>query len=693
MSTDHLATVSKDMAKYRMTISLNVLNHLGLYLYSNTPAVLAEVIANAWDADASSVTVHFDLDAKSITITDDGHGMDQSDINDKYLYVGFEKREGGRALTHGGRRPMGRKGIGKLSLFSIANEFAVFSRKNGCEEQALLMDASALKNAIQQDDPSSPGVYAPTPIPFDAQMGGHGTSIRIQQLKKVRLTQATVAALRKRIARRFAICGGMENFRIVINGDEVTVADRDYFHKARFLFQYGSHDYAQHCANLDTDEQAGTKLAFSRGHRFDSQGRRHDAGEYEVNGWIGIARHSNDLDSQGRDDNLNKITVLVRHKVALEDILQEFRLGGMITKYIYGEIHADFLDEDDKDDIATSSRQSVSVDDPRYIALRSFIEAELKHIWNQTNRLKDKKGLEQALSSNPHVRKWYEGLRPKSLQEPAKKIFATIDKAGVDEAHKQALYADGILAFETLKMNHALEALDKVDANNLNEFLAFLADVDSIEAARYFEIVQERLDVIGKFHKNVDEDVLERVLQKYVFDHLWLFDPAWERATGHQHMEERLQAVVEGVRTSDAVRLDIRYRRISGAHVIIELKRASRRLSKTEIEAQVRRYIDAVRGEIAKNPKEARFPIEAVCLVGKLPRGWQDAEERRRDEDSLSIYDIKVMTFNELIDNSFAAYSQFIKASEGLDRLRVLIDNVRSFKAEGESATAVDLLS
>lgn len=38
---------------YRMTISRNVLNHLGLNLYSNTPAVLAEVIANAWDADAT----------------------------------------------------------------------------------------------------------------------------------------------------------------------------------------------------------------------------------------------------------------------------------------------------------------------------------------------------------------------------------------------------------------------------------------------------------------------------------------------------------------------------------------------------------------------------------------------------------------------------------------------------------------
>ena len=58
--TDVAAADADKAAKYRMTISLNVLNHLGLYLYSNTPAVLAEVIANAWDADAKTVRVDFD---------------------------------------------------------------------------------------------------------------------------------------------------------------------------------------------------------------------------------------------------------------------------------------------------------------------------------------------------------------------------------------------------------------------------------------------------------------------------------------------------------------------------------------------------------------------------------------------------------------------------------------------------------
>lgn len=76
--------------KFQMSINLQVLNHLGLNLYSNTSAVLSEVVANAWDADAKEV--HISIDSDSITIIDNGTGMDLSDINNKYLTVGYQKR-------------------------------------------------------------------------------------------------------------------------------------------------------------------------------------------------------------------------------------------------------------------------------------------------------------------------------------------------------------------------------------------------------------------------------------------------------------------------------------------------------------------------------------------------------------------------------------------------------------------------
>ena len=43
--------------RYEMTIDLNVLNHLGINLYSSTPPVLSEVVANSYDADATRVDI------------------------------------------------------------------------------------------------------------------------------------------------------------------------------------------------------------------------------------------------------------------------------------------------------------------------------------------------------------------------------------------------------------------------------------------------------------------------------------------------------------------------------------------------------------------------------------------------------------------------------------------------------------
>ena len=662
---------------YKMTVSLNVLNHLGLNLYSNTPAVLAEVIANAWDADATNVNVDFDIAEMKITVEDDGNGMNFDDVNDKYLRVGYQKRVKEGVITRGGRKPMGRKGIGKLSLFSIANNITVYSKKLNEPGQAFELDAEDIKKQIDSEDPSISMSYEPKAIPFEEKISEKGTIIIISDLKKVRLTEASVRGLKKKIARRFGLIGDLQDFAILINGDKVTLEDRDYFHKARFLFQYGEHDYSEQCTNIDDHENS----IFKRPNEFNSSDKSIENDVFSINGWIGIARHSNDLDdAENKDDNLNKITVVVRNKVALEDILQEIRLGGMITKYIFGEIHANFLDLDapDYDDIATSGRQSLQEGDPRYIALKSFLDSELRYIWRKTNKLKENKGLEEAISSNPHIKEWYDTLKPRSLRETAKKIFAQIDKAGVEETRKNELYANGILAFQALKMNYALDEFENIDFTNLDAFISYLKDIDAIEAGRYHEIVKGRLKIIDKLDENLEIDVIEKVIEKYIFDHLWLLDPAWERATAYADMETRMKKVIEGVQTQKAVISDIRYRRISGGHVIIELKRHSVSVTKTEIEAQIRKYIDAVEAEKRLIDEENKYPISAVCIVGKLPQGWVNEDFRKKDEESLRIYSIRVMTYRELIYNARSAYRKFSEASREMDDFLELIEKIRN---------------
>ena len=99
------------------------------------------------DADAERVEIKVDPNHQWIAITDDGVGMSIADINNKYLRVGYRRRqdtsEGG--LTAKNRPVMGRKGLGKLSLFSIANVIDVQSAKNG-ESHGLRMTVEGYAN-------------------------------------------------------------------------------------------------------------------------------------------------------------------------------------------------------------------------------------------------------------------------------------------------------------------------------------------------------------------------------------------------------------------------------------------------------------------------------------------------------------------------------------------------------------------
>ena len=684
--------MSDKKSKYQMTISLNVLKHLGLNLYSNTPAVLAEVIANAWDADAENVDVNFDTSKNTVDITDDGCGMDLQDVNEKYLYVGYEKRKKTDDIDEVSltkrfeRLPMGRKGIGKLSLFSIANRISVYTHKEGAEAEAFELNAIKLEEAIKQEDPFKPGLYEPDPIsPEDRVPTGHGTCIRITELKKVRLTQTSVNALRRRLARRFSILGDEYSFHVSVNGERISLSERDYFHKARFLYQYGN-DYEPLCRNLDKQKE-GEKLiacAFNRENRFNTNGVVDEAGPYQVKGWIAIAKRSNDLDGGDDDeeDNLNRITVVSRGKVAQEDILQEFRLGGMITKYMFGEIEADFLDEDLQPDIATSSRQRFSEEDERYRALTKFVRSELEVIWKETNKLKERTSVQHALTSNPKLKQWYENLRPARLKSLANKIFTDIDKAGIEESERQQAYSNGVLLFEHLKLNHVTELIKDIDVTEVDEFLQHLREADALEAEHYRQIVTERLNVIEKLQSDVDDDVLEKVLQEYLFDHLFLLDPSWERATESAEMEKRMERIFK----EGKLRADIqytKYRRVAAAHVIVELKRSSALVDKTDLEKQVKGYMHALRTELQQHSSTHRqTPIEGICVVGRLPPGWEDETTRIAEEESLRAVRIRVVTYRELIDNARAAYGSFIAANESHSELNQLIREIGEHQAE-----------
>ena len=96
--------------QYEMTVSLNVLRHLGIGLYSNIVAALSEIVANSWDADAEHVWISIDAVGGEVVIEDDGHGMNVDDVNRKYLTVGYERRKTEARTPKFNRPVMGTEG-------------------------------------------------------------------------------------------------------------------------------------------------------------------------------------------------------------------------------------------------------------------------------------------------------------------------------------------------------------------------------------------------------------------------------------------------------------------------------------------------------------------------------------------------------------------------------------------------------
>ena len=204
---------------FRMTISLDVLKHLGIGLYSNIPAVLSELVANAWDADATNVAIILDKDTPAIEIRDDGDGMSADDINDKFLTVGYQRRVANATTAVRNRKVMGRKGIGKLAAFSIADTVEVHT-SDGTSANAFRMNTDRIKEAARNKD-----TYFPDVIRSRVSRWPSGTLIRLIDLRR-RLT-LTAPHLRRRLARRFSVIGSSHGFSVHIDGEPITIDDRD----------------------------------------------------------------------------------------------------------------------------------------------------------------------------------------------------------------------------------------------------------------------------------------------------------------------------------------------------------------------------------------------------------------------------------------------------------------------------------
>lgn len=668
------------MADLKFRIELNVLNHLGIGLYSSTPAVVTEIISNAWDADANSVSINLDADSDIICVEDDGHGMTEDAVINKFLKVGYSRRTrepNGVMSSSNKRRVMGRKGIGKLAMFSLANKIEVVTKSADSEAVAFRIDVQRLKDLASSSEEILDYPVERISVPEDF-LYKNGTRITLTELNtKINKTEAY---LRPRLVRRFGIFN--DQFKVILNKRPISRSDVEFYKDVQFLWYFDEEmrdSISKLSTNLETfsDEKDIIQKCLSPISNIIIS----DIPELTVKGFIATVDTPSKL---GRgDESLNRISIFANGRLFQEDILAELGDARYFNSYIVGEIYADFLDNDGIDR-ATASREAIKHDDERFQALRVYLSNSLRQIRDEWDDWRRSLGYIKTDSPNAAVVAWINSIKNSNDRKAANKLMTSIGNLVIsnDDSRnveaKKLLYKSAIIGFEKLKSRDQLDALEKITDVLSPEFQAIFSSLDDLEESYYLDITRQRLEIIRKFSEEiVDEGKLEKVAQQYLFDHLWLLDPSWDRISGSEQLERTMTAELVRACPDSTVgaRLDIAYRTTSGRHVIIELKRPGLKVRANELEEQGRKYVDAMEQFYIEHPDFMKSggrvpPIDVFFLISAKP------VMNQRQSDAFSLYNLKVLTYTGLIASAKAIYQDYFEAKEKVSKLEVVLEKI-----------------
>jgi len=546
-------------------------------------------------------------------------------------------------------------------MFALATEIRVSSQALGNEPLGFKIDVPKFKAALQNSKSVKLEEFVPEPF-----SEGHGTRIELRGVLPTLKT--TESYLRVKLARRFSVIDGDHGMAVSLNGQRITKEDRGFYKHVQFLWAFDEKTrdeltkIAHNIARLPVDQPGEVGEACVA--VLPSTVLSGEA-TYQVRGYIASVEKPKQLGSG--DDSANLVSVFANGRVFAEDVLPEASNAMYYQNYLVGEIDADSLDEDDVDR-ATASREAIKKDDPRYQALLAFIRTRLAEVGEQWDDWRDRLGLDQTDPMNATVLEWVQSLDDARDRKVAIRLMTSIKNAIVhpdeakNETAKRVLYRGAIVGFEKLRLTKQLDRLANVFDVLSPEFAAIFASLEQVEETAYAEITRQRLEVIKKF-ANIANDpgTLERVAQLYLFEHLWLLEPGWDRVTGRAEMELTLTEHLKKEQPdSTGARLDISYRASSGRHIVVELKKPTKTaLNYIDLYTQVTKYKDAVEAYYRdKEPNKPVPPLDIYLLVAKTPVGFDESKRK-----SLAEVNGRLITYAQLINDAKNAYQHYLSVA------------------------------
>ena len=382
--------------KYRLSIDPRILELLGPNLYTNIYYVLAELIANAYDADAHNVYIISNPD--NITVEDDGSGMSykEGDVN-KFLNVAGISRTGEEdALsTRLKRKKMGRKGVGKLAALSVSEEVEVMTIKNG-EKSGFVLSRHPQGDYLQS-------------IPEDkvslSKVDGNGTSI-VMRHPQYRLNK-TLSAVKRNLIKIFPLVNSNFIIHIIRDNHEeiIDAVDDTYASQLCALITLGTEfsTLAEKVPNTYPNIRDEVVLkwdAYSEPITMKNNLGAEKEYSLRIEGWIGTYESTRGRKADILDFPDNFISLYANKKMGEFNILPRVGQNKLNESYVVGQVYCDLFELSELPDMALSNRQGYKTDDPRYAAVEKYIrETLLAQILVMRTKFTDEKNKAKKLAA------------------------------------------------------------------------------------------------------------------------------------------------------------------------------------------------------------------------------------------------------------------------------------------------------
>ena len=639
---------------YQMEFDVGTIKHLGLQMYSTLPPVIAELVANSWDANATRVeitipTTPINENTSEIVISDNGIGMSDKDVRKKYLIIGRDRRENGQPETTPAprnRKIMGRKGIGKLSAFGIAKEIAVESVKGGIVSH-FRMNYDEILEKVDDKVIEFPQLSPSEDV-------SQGTKITLKRITKFKNRGIDIKRIRRGLARRFAVIGAQQEFEVVINGDPISPEDRDLKRL------------------LEKDVSENPYLW-----KYDDVEIQPDTG-WIVSGWIGaLKRTSQDIDGIDRG-----IALMARGKLVQEPFVFDAIVGQQYAlSYLIGELHVEFVDENE--DTIGTTRNSLVWDTDANIALKEWGQKEVNRIaraWSMRRSEDNKRKLEENKLYRQFRKQADEIGNVRASKIADKLVRQAIDKnptATFDELSPIIQTSLDFLEFDAFW--EIAEDLTNTEFDDTEKLFDLFREWQIVEAKEMAKVTEGRIKTIEKFQNLIDKNALEvPTLHNFLKEFPWVIDPRWtlvdDEVEYSKILRDKLQkdkVVLEKDRIIDF--LCVRERTNL---VVVEIKRPMSKASVDELN-QIEDYVSFMRDYVQRTT-DCEYQYEEVTgylLCGDLVDNYLV----RQKKQNLANSRIYVRRYADLLDTVRRIHIEF------LDRYNQFQEIKRKFANDSDS--------